>query len=411
MELLGCYFEIGDESMVDLSVEFAGVTFKNPVIAASATPTKDSKSMKKAIDAGFGGVVAKSLCGESAAVGRRYPRPRFMLYGWRDYPGYPRRKTKFFTLHSLEDCSPLDYEGYARDINEAKRLIGEDGVVIASISGSGIEEWEELCDVVNGTEADLCEANISCPFMADLGLRMGAGAVEYAPSIVKFLKKRLAIPLSVKLSPLVPDLVSIAKGVENSGADALTLQARLSGLMIDIETAHPLGWGSIGGYGGPYLIGFGLKCLSDVSPKVRIPISAVLGVWDWKDIISYIMVGAVTVQSATAVIMRGYNVVKDWLRDITEWMEHKGYDSILEFRGAALKHIVRTKEVERAPTNLRMRIDEAQCIGCGECVVSCFYDAIKIREGKASIDTEKCDVCGLCLEKCPVGAVRLERTS
>ena len=56
--------------MVDLSVEFAGVTFRNPIIAASATPTKDSKAMKKAIDAGFGGVVAKSLCGNSAAVGR-----------------------------------------------------------------------------------------------------------------------------------------------------------------------------------------------------------------------------------------------------------------------------------------------------------------------------------------------------
>ena len=81
----------------------------------------------------------------------------------------------------------------------------------------------------------------------------------------------------------------------------------------------------------------------------------------------------------------------------------------MEFRGAALKHIVRTRDVERAPENLQMRIDEERCIGCGECVISCFYDAIEIREGKASIDSDKCDVCGLCLEKCPVGAVRLER--
>ena len=109
--------------MVDLSVEFAGVTFKNPVIAASATPTKDAKSMHKAVKAGFGGVVAKSLFGDSAFLGRRYPRPRFMLHGWKEFPGYPDRKTRYFTLRSLEDCSSFGYEEYAEDIDKAKRLL------------------------------------------------------------------------------------------------------------------------------------------------------------------------------------------------------------------------------------------------------------------------------------------------
>lgn len=395
--------------MVDLSVEFAGVTFRNPIVAASATPTKDARSMKKAVEAGFGGVVAKSLCGESAAVGRRYPRPRFKLYGWREYPGYPERRTRYFTLHSLEDCSPLGYEGYAGDVNEAKRLIGGDGVVVASIAGSSPEEWEELCAVINGTEADLCEANISCPFAADLGLRMGAGAVESSPEIVRILKRELAVPLSVKLSPQVPNMASIARAVGASGADALTIQARLSGIMVDIETARPHGWGSIGGYGGPYLLGYGLKGVSEVASAVGIPVSAVLGVWDWEDIIRYVMVGATTVQSATAVIMRGYRVVREWLRGITDWMDRKGYGSILDLRGAALKHIIRTGQVERAPAGVYVEVNEDECTGCGECLVSCFYDAVRIEKGKAAVDRGRCDVCGLCLEKCPTGAVRLLR--
>ena len=395
--------------MVDLSVEVAGVTFRNPIIAASATPTKDAKSMKRAVDAGFGGVVAKSLFGDSAAFGRKYPRPRFMLHGWREYPEYPKKKTRYFTLRSLEDSSRFSYDEYSKDINKAKRIIGENGVVIPSIAGSSPEEWEELCAVINGTEADMCELNVSCPFAADTGLKMGAGAVDVAPEIVKIAKKNLAIPFSAKLSPQVPDLTSIAKKTEASGADALTIQARLSGIMIDIETAEPMGWGSIGGYGGPYLIGYGLKGVSDVASNVSIPISAVLGVWSWEDIIRYIMVGATTVQSATAVMLRGYGVVRKWLREMTAWMEKKGYDSVQDFKRVALGNIVSTKEVVREAEGMSVAVDEDLCIGCGECRISCFYDAVTLKKRKAQINQEKCVVCGLCVEKCPTDAVHLLR--
>jgi len=395
--------------MVDLSVEFAGINFKNPIIAASATPTKDARAMKKAIDAGFGGVVAKSLFGNRAAIGRRYPRPRFKLFGWKEFPGYPKHKTRYFTLHSLEDCSAFGYEEYAKDINEAKRLVGDAGVVIASISGSSFEEWEELCTVVNGTEADMCEINVSCPFAADMGFKIGAGAITLAPEIVRIIRKKLAMPFSVKLSPQVPDLVSIAKAVEDSGADALTVQARLSGIMIDIEAARAVGWGSIGGYGGPYLIGYGLKGVSEVASKVKIPISGVLGVWTWKDIIRYIMVGATTVQSATAVMLQGYKVVKRWLKNITDWMERKGYESVYDFKGVALKNIISTRDVIRAPKGVYVTVDRDKCIGCGECQISCFYEAVKLRDGKAYINQKKCDVCGLCVEKCPTDAIHLSR--
>lgn len=390
---------------MDLSVDFVGISFKNPLVAASATPTKDAKCMKRAIDAGFAAVVAKSLFGNSASLGRTYPRPRFKLFGWKDYSGYPSRIPSCFTLHSLEEASAFGYEDYVKDINEAKLLIGDEGVVIASIAGSSIEEWEELCDVVNSSKADMCEVNISCPFAADMGIRMGAGAVEFAPEIVKAVKKRLALPFSVKLSPQVSDLLPVAIAVEQAGADALTLQARLSGIMIDIETAKPIGWGSVGGYGGPYLIGYGLKWVSKVAPRVKVPISAVLGVWDWKDIISYIMVGATVVQSATAVMLRGYSIAGKWLQAINEWMERKGYSSLSELKAMALKNIVPTSKVERAPKGIRVRVRPEACNSCGECVVSCFYDAVSLVNGKAVVDQEKCDVCGMCVEKCPTGAL------
>ncbi|MHA1238771.1 MAG: 4Fe-4S binding protein [Candidatus Odinarchaeia archaeon] len=393
--------------MVDLSVNFAGINFKNPLIAASATPTRDAKRMKKAINAGFAGVVAKSLFGNSASLGRKYPRPRFKLFGWKEYPKYPEEVPNCFTLNSLEECSHFGYEDYVADINEAKKLIGDDGVVIASISGGSLDEWEELCDLVNSSKADMCEINISCPFAADLGIKMGAGAVELAPEIVKVIKKNLSLPFSVKLSPQVSDLLPIALNVEKAGANALTLQARLSGMIIDIETMKPMGWGSLGGYGGPYLIGYGLKWVSRISPNVKIPISAVLGVWAWEDIIRYVLVGATTVQSAAAVMLRGYHVARIWLNKITKWMDEKGYETFDEIRGAALKNIKSTKDVERKPSGVYVKIDETRCIGCAECIISCFYDAITMVNGKAQINQEKCDVCGMCVEKCPTNAARI----
>ena len=388
--------------MVDLAVSFAGEMLKNPLVAASATPTKDWKCMKKAADAGFGGVVAKSLFGDKAALGRRYPRPRFRLFGWKEYPGYPKNVPKYFTLNSLEECSALGYEDYAKDINTLKEAVGDETAVIASISGSTTDEWEQLCRVVNGTRADLCEVNISCPFAADMGLSMGAGAVEQAPEVVKLVKRTLALPFSVKLSPQTQDLLPVAMAVEKAGANALTLQARLSGIMIDIDTATPIGWGSIGGYGGPYLLGYGLKWVSRVAPKVKIPISAVLGVWDWEDIIRYVMVGATTVQSGAALMMRGFGVARTWLSGITDWMEKNGYSSLNEIRGAALKNVISTAKVERNPP-YHVVSDPTRCIGCGECVISCFYDAVTVSDRNPRVDIDKCDVCGMCIEKCPTG--------
>ena len=155
---------------VDLSVEIAGIKFKNPIVVGSATPTMNAHGMKKGIDGGAGSVIAKSLFGEGGKLGRKFPRPRFKLYDYRDYPGYPDKLPHGFTLRSLEECSGFDYETYMKDINAAKDLIKDDGVVIASLSGSSMDEWITMVKMVNETKADWVELNNSCPFAADMGV-------------------------------------------------------------------------------------------------------------------------------------------------------------------------------------------------------------------------------------------------
>src|SRR4030067_3695246 len=204
--------------MVDLSIEIGGVKFKNPIVVGSATPTMDAIRMKHGIDGGAGAVIAKSLFGEGGKLGRRFPRPRFKLFDYREYPGYPNVLPHSFTLRSLEECSAFDYPTYMKDINRAKDLIKDDGVVIASLSGSSLEEWKEMCQLVNKTNADFVEINNSCPFAADMGIKMGAGAVDLTYEVVKTCAGILKKPFSVKITPQTNDPVAVAKQAEAAGA-------------------------------------------------------------------------------------------------------------------------------------------------------------------------------------------------
>ena len=390
-----------DKRMADLTAEIGGVKFKNPIVVGSASPTMDYVGMREGIEGGAGAVIGKSLFGDSGKLGRKYPRPRFRLFDYKDYPGYPDKLPHAFTLNSLEECSRFGYEEYMADINKAKQEVGERGTIIASLSGATMDEWDTMCHMVNETQADFVELNISCPFAADMGVTMGAGDVDRAPTIAKACSKILSKPFSVKISPQTSDPVEIALAVEKAGACAVNLSARLSGFVIDIETAAPYGWGSIGGYGGPYLIGYGLKFVSQAARKLSIPIISGLGVWEWQDIIRYIMAGATLVQSGVGIMLQGYGVSKKWAEAMSNWMDQKGYESLDDIRGIALPNIITTDFVERDPEGVHAAIDTNKCNKCGVCKRSCFYDAIKVTRTGAIINANKCDGCGMCVEVCP----------
>jgi dihydropyrimidine dehydrogenase (NAD+) subunit PreA len=313
--------------------------------------------------------------------------------------------TRNFTLWSLEEASEFDYNRYAKDIDEAKDLVKDDGLIIASIAGSSEEEWEGLCKLINDTKADMCELNISCPYASEMGIRVGAAAVELAPRIARIARKQLTMPFSAKLSVYyTSNPITLIQSVKEANADAVTFPARTSGLMIDIEKGKPAAWGAIGGYGGPYLIGHGLGWVARAASRVDIPILGTCGVWDWEDIVSYLMVGATAVEVGTAIMIRGYTAIGTWLKQIESFMKRRGYTSIQEMKGVALKNMVTTDHILRSQPNVHATIRSAKCTKCGNCLKSCFYDAITLRNTGAIVDTKKCDGCGMCIEVCPFDA-------
>jgi dihydropyrimidine dehydrogenase (NAD+) subunit PreA len=211
----------------------------------------------------------------------------------------------------------------------------------------------------------------------------------------------------VKISPQASNPVDIALAVERAGGKCVNMSARLSGFDIDIDTMPPIGRGAQGGWGGPYLIGYGLKYVAQAAKRLSIPIIAGLGVWDWRDIIKYTMVGATLVQSGVGIMLQGYNVSKKWADNINAWLDSKGYNSLDEIRGIALPNILKTSEVERAPEGVYASVDYEKCTKCGVCVRSCFYDAIKLTKVGAVINSKKCDGCGMCVEVCPTQAAKM----
>ncbi len=390
--------------MASLKVNMCGVEFPNPIIVGSASPSMDWVGTKKGIEGGAGGVIVKSLFGEKGKLGRSFPRPRFKLYDYKNYPGYPGKLPHAFTLNSLEECSHFGYEEYMKDVDKAKDAVGDKGVVMASLSGVTLDEWTEMCNLVNKTKADWVELNVSCPFAADMGVKMGAGAVDMTAEVVKTCKSILKLPFSVKISPQTVDQSAVCLACQEAGAMSVNISARFSGYDIDIESARPIGPGAQGGWGGPYLIGYGLKNAAIAAKKLSVPMITGLGVWDWKDIIKYTMVGATLVQSGVGIMLQGYDVAKKWCDQISAWLDAKGYASINDIRGIALPNVLKTAEVVRAPEGVYAKVDADKCTKCGVCRRSCFYDAISLTKVGAVIDSKKCDGCGMCVEVCPADA-------
>ena len=105
--------------------------------------------------------------------------PRFKLYDYKSFPGYPQQLPHAFTLNSLEECSHFGYKEYMVDVNKAKDAIGDKGVVMASLSGVSLDEWIEMVQLTNETNADWVELNVSCPFAAGYGREDGRGRRRY----------------------------------------------------------------------------------------------------------------------------------------------------------------------------------------------------------------------------------------
>jgi len=393
-----------------LEVEFAGIKLKNPVIAASATPTINLDGLRRAAEGGAGAIVTKSAVFPKKVVeGMEYvkgrptglkPSPRFMLLNKGEtYDPALTNEGSYFTLFRVGEPY-LKPEELVEMIEKIKKSVNIP--VIASIAGAvdDLEEWQKLAKPMQEAGADAVELNLHA-----------IPIVKYTnPDIVRAVKEVVSIPVIAKLMYGWEDPAELGSKVERAGADAITAVGTFGfpTMEIDVEAPRILTQPSYYGAGGPWYRPVSLAFVSRLAKTVKIPVLGVTGVVTWKDAVKYIMVGATAVQVCAAIYAKGYRVLGEIAMGIEEFMRRKGYQKIDDFRGSILKEIVPPWKLEWGPP-IKATVDEASCDGCGDCVESCFYGAISLEENLASIDSDKCDGCGLCVWVCASKAVAMEK--
>ena len=395
--------------MADLRIEFCGVKFKNPILAASAEPTLSAENMKRVIETGAGGLVAKTVTDSEAM--RRLTKMSKWRYLDEQHNICRGKVPRLFTFYGRSGLAEEEPAEWMEELKEAQAAaLQNDCVLIGSVGGTTPQNWANLAKMVEDTGIKIIELNFGCPHPSEMkGAQTGmlTGQDKNAASEITYaVAKAVKVPISVKLTPQVADVVEMVKAVKAAGASAVTIINRFVGFALDIETGKPYinGWA---GVGGPWVKPLTLRWVSKVYTGVGIPISGTNGAYDWKDAVEFMMSGATNVQMCSVVMLKGYSYLKEVIQGLDDFLNRKGYRTAKEIVGIAAKSALTYAEMEGLPKE-RAVINRELCTDCQRCLRSCFYNVIRMQDGQVTIG-EECRGCGICTCVCPVpGAVGLE---
>ncbi len=267
-------------NQVDMSVNFAGVSFKNPVTVASGTFGFGREYSAYYPLEQLGGICVKGLTRHKREGN---PPPRIA-------------ETPSGILNSVGLQNP-GVEAFIQ--NELPFLKTQNVRVIANISGNTVEEYGEMAELLSQAEVDIIEVNISCPNVKEGGIAFGTSCTA-AAEVTRAVKRHATVPVMVKLSPNVTDVTEIAKAVEGAGADAVSLINTLLGMRIDIQTGRPILHNNTGGLSGPAVLPVAIRMVWQVRQAIRLPILGMGGIAKWEDAAEMLMAGADMVSVGTA---------------------------------------------------------------------------------------------------------------
>ena len=306
---------------VDIGVDIAGIHFKNPVIASAGTFAYGQNFRGVSDVALWGGIASKGVTLEPRE-GNHGERSLEVAGGNMNSIGLQNPGVPYFVEHLLPGMTGLG------------------PVVIANLAGSDIESYVEGAKLLDKSDCDMIELNISCPNVKAAGLAWGLSAetAYYCVSSVRVVTKK---PLMVKLSPNAPDNRPIALACIKAGADAISLINMVHGVAIDIEKGKPFFNNVHAGYSGPGLKPLALRIVYDVIEEInklpeeqRVPVVGIGGISCWQDAVEFIMAGCHAVEIGQAKFTNP-NVAGDVVKGLKDFMKTHGYHSLSEMRGIA----------------------------------------------------------------------------
>jgi dihydropyrimidine dehydrogenase (NAD+) subunit PreA len=392
--------------MADLSCDFVGIRSPNPFWLASAPPTDKAYNVNRAFEAGWGGVVWKTLGFDPPVVN---VSSRYGAVQWNG-----QRVAGFNNIELITD-RPLQIN--LDEIRQVKRDWPDRAMVVSLMVPCDEDSWKRILPPVEDTGCDAVELNFGCPHgMSERGMGSAVGQVpEYIEMVARWVKQHTRLPCIVKLTPNIADIRKPARAAFAGGADAVSLINTINSITsIDLDLMAPTptvdGKGTHGGYCGPAVRPIALNMVAEIArdpPTHGKPISAIGGIGTWRDAAEFIALGAGSVQVCTAAMHYGFRIVDDMIGGLAQWMDSKGYARIDDFRGRAIGNVTDWQFLN-LNYEIKARIDQDKCIQCGLCHIACedaAHQAItKEKNGRRHFEVvdAECVGCNLCMHVCPV---------
>lgn len=295
-----------------LAVNIAGIKMKTPIMTASGTfgfglEYQDFLDLNQ-----IGALVVKgtTLLPRSGNSGRRIAE----------------------TPAGMLNCIGLENPGSQTLVEEILPKLSQYNIpVIVNISGNTVEEYGELAAKLTVQGVSGLELNISCPNVKQGGIAFGTDQ-NSATAVVKSVKANTSLPVIVKLSPNVTDIVSMAKAVEDAGADAISLINTLLGMAIDIQNWRPVLGNTVGGLSGPAIKPVALRMVWQVAQAVSVPVIGMGGISTADDAIEFFLAGASAVSIGTANFVNPRATV-DVAEGLEEYLSARGLEHIGQIVG------------------------------------------------------------------------------
>ncbi len=351
--------------MPNRSVTFTGIRFENPFLLSSAPPTESENNIMRAFDAGWGGVVTKTI-GLHPVTNVVGAKAKFMRTGTED-ASVSMRKRPGAALHSSwnwELISDKAIDWWVPRIRRIKEAHPTKVLIASIMAGSGndkeLRNWQMLTQACQDAGADGIECNFSCPHMDRKDMGSNIGKDEGLCSVVTEAVKEVAtIPVWTKLTPATRDIVVEAAACFRGGADAMVSSNTFPSLpLIDPETLefeiNVDGLVSSGGLGGPAILPMALANMAKMTQAFpERAFSGIGGVSDFPQALSYFLLGAGTVQVCTAAMLDqaiGPNVIKRLNAGLDAFLEKHaadGWSSVEDFRGIRRERVVLQSQIRR----------------------------------------------------------------
>lgn len=301
-----------------LNVELPGLSLKNPIIPASGC-FGFGREFASLYDLSLlGGIMIKATTLE----------PRF---------GNPTPRVAE-TGAGMLNAIGLQNPGLKGVLeNELPWLEQFDTPIIANVAGSQVEDYVEVAKQISQAKnVHALELNISCPNVKTGGIAFGTDP-NMAASLTKAVKDVSSVPVYVKLSPNVANIVEIAQAIEAAGADGLTMINTLIGMRLDLKTGKPILANKTGGLSGPAVKPVAVRMVHEVSQAISIPIIGMGGVQSAEDVLEFLLAGASAVAVGTANFVNPF-ICPEIIEELPNVLAAYGYSSVEECIGRSWKH-------------------------------------------------------------------------